>query len=218
MPLKRRQTTFAERFDQLVQEFGSRYRLSKASGVPESTLQQYAHTRSNFPPRGDILLKLARAGNVSLEWLATGRGQIRPAGILPGAALADVVMVELRDPKAALQMESILGFLPFSRDWLTSRLALSDPGRLMLLEAEQNLPPVIRQSDLLLIDRTAERGVPKHDGIFVLSLAQEFTIRQVHIRLDQEFLVSSASTSEKIDGSALSRLVVGEVVWRGTRL
>lgn len=43
-------------------------RLSRASGVPEPTLQQYAQSRADLPPRADILFKLARAANVSLEW------------------------------------------------------------------------------------------------------------------------------------------------------
>src|SRR5580704_6899539 len=165
----RRPQTFADRFAVLVKEFASRYRLSKASGVPESTLQQYAQVRSDLPPRADILLKLARAGNVSLEWLMTGKGEMRPVGLLPGAALADVVMVEVRDPRAALQMEQILGHLPFSRTWLETRLGLSDQERLMVLEADQDLPPLITQADLLLIDRSVERKLPGRDGLYVLS-------------------------------------------------
>ena len=91
-------TAFGKRFALLVAEFGSRYRLSKAAGVSESTLQQYSGPASILPPRADILLKLARAANVSVEWLATGKGEMRPAALVPGALLADVVIVELERP------------------------------------------------------------------------------------------------------------------------
>ncbi len=214
----RRPQTFADRFAVLAKEFGSRYRLSKASGVPESTLQQYAQVRSDLPPRADILLKLARAANVSLEWLMTGKGEMRPVGLLPGAALADVVMVEVRDPRAALQMEQILGHLPFSRTWLESRLGLSDQERLMILEADQDLPPLIRQADLLLIDRSVERKLPRRDGLYVLSVARGLAVRQVHVRLNQNFRVSEPGVSDDVAASELDRLIVGEVVWRGGRL
>ena len=108
---RRKRDSFARRFVLLVKEFGSRYRLARASGVSESRLQQYA--QQELPPRADILFKLAHAANASVEWLATGKGEMRPAGLLPGVAFADVVMVELRDIHAALQMEQIRAFLPF---------------------------------------------------------------------------------------------------------
>jgi transcriptional regulator with XRE-family HTH domain len=158
-------TTFAERFAILVDEFGIRYRLSKASRVPESTLQQYTQRTGNLlPPRADILIKLARAANVSAEWLATGKGEMRPAGLMPGAELADVVMVELRDPSAALEMEQITAHLPFNRLWLQSRLGITDADQLMLIEADHQLPPAIKRGDLLLINRTMAKKLPRHEG------------------------------------------------------
>jgi hypothetical protein len=36
-------------------------------------LQQYADQK--LPPRIDILIKLARGANVSIDWLATGQGE-----------------------------------------------------------------------------------------------------------------------------------------------
>jgi len=216
--MKRRQHTFGQRFEMLVGEFGSRYRLDKASGVPESTLQQYAQARSDRPPRADILLKLARAGNVSLEWLMSGKGEMRPAGIASGAVFADVVMVELRDSGAALSMEQVVGYLPFSRFWLKSRLGLEDHESLMAIEAERGLPPLIRRSDLLLIDRTAENKRPRSDGIYVLSVARGLAVRQVTVKLNGQFLVSSPGASEDVVASDIVHLIVGEVVWRGSKL
>ncbi|HVB82635.1 MAG TPA: helix-turn-helix domain-containing protein [Candidatus Binataceae bacterium] len=210
--------SFAQRFAILVREFGSRYRLSRASGVPESTLQEYSRRLGDLPPRADILFKLARAANVSFEWLATGKGEMRPPGLLPGAAFADVVMVEMRDPNAALPSEQILGHVPFSRAWLERRLGLSDQDRLMVLEADQELPPLIGQSDLLLVDRTAGKKLPRRDGIYVLSVARGLAIRLVSVQLNGTFLVSSPATSEHVAAMDIESLVVGEIVWRGGRL
>ena len=140
---------------------------------------------------------------------------MRPVGLLPGAALVDVVMVEVRDPRAALQMEQILGHLPFSRTWLKTRLGLSDQERLMVLEADQDLPPLIRQADLLLIDRSVERKLPRRDGLYVLSVTRGLAVRQVHVRLNQNFRVSGPGVSDDVAASDLDWLIVGEVVWRG---
>jgi len=62
-------------------------------------------------------------------------------------------MVELRDIHAALQMEQIRAFLPLSRWWFEHRLGISEPKELMLIEADQDLPPEIRKMDLLLVGR-----------------------------------------------------------------
>jgi transcriptional regulator with XRE-family HTH domain len=211
---------FAERFAILVDEFGSRYRLSKAARVPESTLQQYSRREGVgvLPPRADILMKLARAANVSAEWLATGKGEMRPAGLVPGAELADVVMIELRDPRAALEMEQIIANLPFSRSWLQSRLCIRDADPLMLIEADHQLPPTIKRGDLLLVDRTMAKKLPRREGIYILSGAVGLTLRRVRVRLNGRFVLSGPDISEEVEASDLARRVVGQVVWRGGRI
>lgn len=211
-------TAFAERFSLLVAEFGSRYRLSKTAGVPESTLQQYSGPTSVLPPRADILLKLARAANVSVEWLATGKGEMRPAGLVPGALLADVVMIELRDPRAALEMEQIVAHLPLSRFWLESRLGITDSDRLMFVEVGHRLPPACERGDLLLVDRTMEKKLPGHEGIYMLSGRVGLVVRHVRVRLNQTFVISGPNISEQVAASELGRRVVGEVVWRGGKI
>jgi transcriptional regulator with XRE-family HTH domain len=211
-------TTFAERFALLVAEFGSRYRLSKAAGVPESTLQQYAQQTSDLPPRADILLKLAQAANVSVEWLATGKGEMRPAGLMPGSLLADIVMVELRDPRAALEMEQITAHLPLSRFWLQNRLGITDTDLLMFVEADHQLPPTVKRGDLLLVDRTMGKKLPTHEGIYVLSGAVGLVVRHVRVRLDARFVISGPNISEEVAAMKLGRHVVGEVVWRGGKI
>ena len=62
---------FPGRLQQLNKEFGSRYALAKASGLPASTLQSY---EGGAKPGMEALLTLARVANVDLTWLLTGRG------------------------------------------------------------------------------------------------------------------------------------------------
>ena len=208
----RKRQSFAVRFALLVKEFGSRYRLAKASGVPESTLQQYAD--QNLPPRSDILIKLARAANVSVEWLATGQGEMRAAGLLPGATFADVVMVELRDIHAALGMEQIRAFLPLSRWWLERRLGISDPKELMWIEADQELPPEIRKMDLLLVDRSASNKLPRGEGFYVFSVPTGLAVRRVEVALKRGFVVTGPGISEELGPMEIDRLLVGKVIFR----
>ena len=213
---QRKRDSFAGRFALLVTEFGSRYKLAKASGVSESTLQQYA--QQELPPRGDILFKLARAANASVEWLATGKGKMRPAGLLPGVAFADVVMVELRDIHAALHMEQIRAFLPFSRAWLEHWLAISEPKELMLLEADQDLPPEIRKMDLLLVDRSAGHKLPRGEGLYIFSVPTGLAVKRVEVGLKRGFVVTGPGLSEELEPMEIDRLQVGKVIFRGGRV
>ena len=70
-------TDFAKRLGRLIKEFGSRYALANASGIPQSTLQGY---EAGSKPGMDALTRLARVGNVDLNWLLNGAGEMRPAG------------------------------------------------------------------------------------------------------------------------------------------
>ena len=203
--------SFAGRFALLVKEFGSRYRLAKASGVSESTLQQYSD--QELPPRSDILIKLAHAANVSIEWLAAGQGEMRAAVQLPGATFADVAMVELRDMHAALHMEQIRGFLPLSRWWLEHRLGISEPNELMLIEADQDLLPEIRKMDLLLVDRSAGNKL-RGQGLYVFSVPTGLAVKRVEVGLKRGFVVTGPGISEELEPMEIDRLLVGKVILR----
>ena len=62
-------------------------------------------------------------------------------------------------------MEQIRAFLPLSRWWFERRLGISEPKELMLLEADQDLPPEISKMDLLLVDRSAGKRLPRGEGL-----------------------------------------------------
>jgi transcriptional regulator with XRE-family HTH domain len=215
---RRKRGSFATRFALLVKEFGSRYRLAKASGVSESTLQQYAQQSADLPPRADILIALAHAANVSVEWLATGQGKMRADGQLPGATFADVAMVELRDINAALHMEQVRAFLPLSRWWLEHSLGISEPKELMLIEADQDLPPEVRKMDLLLVDRSAGNRLPRGEGLYVFSVPTGLAVRRVEVGLKRGFVVTGPGISEELGPMEIDRLLVGKVIFRGGKI
>ena len=123
-------TEFPERLRQVIAEFGSRYNLAKCSRIPASTLQSY---EAGSKPGLGALTTLARVANVDLNWLVTGRGEKRPAGMMSGATLADFVVVYQYEMGTALCMSIVIGQVPFSRHYLESRLRLKDPSNETLL-------------------------------------------------------------------------------------
>jgi Helix-turn-helix len=161
-----RESDFPERLKQLIAEFGSRYALAKSSRIPASTLQSY---EAGSKPGIETLTTLARTANVDLNWLVTGKGEMRPEGLLSGASLADFVVVDQYEMGTALSMSFIIGQVPFSRHFLESRLRLKDPNSdsLLVIEADANLFEISR-GDLVLVDR--EQKDLGRDAIYLLDL------------------------------------------------
>jgi transcriptional regulator with XRE-family HTH domain len=160
----------SEQFDirlrRIVAEFGSRNALAKATGIPASTLQGY---EAGAKPGMDALVRLARVGNVDLNWLVTGRGEIRPSGLISGAAFADIVMVNQYELGTALSMSVVIGQFPYSRYLLEKKLNLTSPtyDSLFVVQAGWDLYDISR-GDLVLVD-----GDQKHlsrDGIYLFDL------------------------------------------------
>jgi hypothetical protein len=156
--------SFSERLLLLTKEFGSRYALAKSSGIPSSTLQGYA---AGAKPGMDALLTLARVGNVDLNWLLTGKGEMRPMGLQSGALLKDVMLVDQYELGTALSMQAIIGQVPVSRHLLETRLHLDEPSQTTLLavEAASNLL-TIRRGDLVLVDR--KQANLARDGVYLM--------------------------------------------------
>jgi hypothetical protein len=150
----------------VTREFGSRYALAKASCIPASTLQSY---EAGSKPGMDALATLARVANVDINWLLSGKGEMRPAGLLPGAVLADVLMVDEYELGASLAAEMVIRQIPFSRSFLQTPLGLKNPApeRLLMVEAGSNLFEIDR-GDLVLVDRTQTNL--GRDGIYLIDL------------------------------------------------
>jgi Helix-turn-helix len=157
---------FADRLCRLIQEFGSRNALAKTSGLPPSTLQDY---ENGSMPGMAALITLARVTNVDLNWLMTGAGKIRPVGLLPGAALANILMVDQFDLGSSLAIPVIVNQIPFDRHRLETKLGLKAPTRdtLLTVEAAWDLHHV-RRGDLVLIDRN--QADLWRDGIYLIDL------------------------------------------------
>jgi len=112
---------FAQRLRQVTREFGSRYALAKAADIPQSTLQSY---EAGSKPGMDALVRLAQVGNVDLNWLVCGTGEMRPSGMLSGAIFADLLMVDQYELGTAEAAGAVIGQVPFSRHFLENILGL----------------------------------------------------------------------------------------------
>jgi transcriptional regulator with XRE-family HTH domain len=187
---------FPRRLQELVDEYGSRYALAKASGIAISTLQAY---EAGSNPGLEALVSLARTGNVSFDWLLTGRGEKRPVGILPGALLADVVLIDQYQPGSSMTIPMIIGQVPFSRRLLENKLGLQEPTQktLLAIEARQNLGGIER-GDLVLVDRL-QTGLSE-DGVYLFHLPG-LALKQISVCPNDWVLMFGTETELKVKES-----------------
>ena len=227
------ESDFPSRLQELIVEFGSRSALSRASGIAISTLQAY---ETHSKPGLEALLALARAGNVSLDWLLTGQGEKRPRGLSPGALLADVIMVDQYQPGTPFNIPHIVGRIPFSRHMLEKGLGLHKPSNETLLAIQAtNKLAAIERDDNVLVDRTQCRLA--EDGIYLLNLPS-LVLKAVSVFPNGSVLVGGLAT-EPVGRGSPSRLpaslkmrraeligdsphsaskVIGRAVWVGRRI
>lgn len=158
--------------------------FAQSAGIRPSTLQSIL---KGTRPTVDNLVAIADAAGVSVDWLATGRGERsgtppnpglaeEPAVWLPGkvqgAAENGFVMIPRYDvtasagPGAFQDMEKVTDVLAFKADWVRRELRTS-PEKLALITAEgDSMDPTIRPGDILLIDTSVDEI--EQDSIYVV--------------------------------------------------
>lgn len=224
---------FTERVREVVGEESVR-NFAKRAGVGLSTLQ---HVIEGGKPGVDKLVAIARAGGVTVDWLATGEGPKRRHEEGPGLAepptpfkdattsLVDdhFVLVPRYDvqasagPGAFADMERVTDVLAFRADWVRRTLR-TDPAQLALISAAgDSMDPTIRPGDLLLVDTSANEVA--HDGIYVVVMGTHVLVKRVQ-RLYREGLVvksdNPAYDEIRIGPDEMGEFIVaGRVCWVG---
>lgn len=84
------ENTLAERIKKCAHMAGSGDSLAQKSAIPRRTLETYLS--GDAEPKTTRMVAIARAANVSVEWLATGEGPMRKADASPAVAPPPVNM------------------------------------------------------------------------------------------------------------------------------
>jgi hypothetical protein len=214
---------FINRLEEIIGEFPSRAALAKAANLPPSSLQSYIE---GAEPTRPALLALARAADVSLEWLADNRGYKKPHPPVPDGYAA-IPVYDIRKSGGyvyPLVMEEIAS-------WIYLKLDLfgypgMQPAELFVVEAFESLAPEIRDGDLLVIDSSWQTRfidpVPTiTPGNYLISRKAKLSARQaIGVYKDAlEFVLPDAPGRKEVfrvgeDGFA----VHGRIIWYGRSL
>lgn len=205
---------FANRLKIVAKKAGGLSRLAENAGVSLSALSRYsAGTLPNLATAAAI----AKAGDVSLDWLGTGRG-------MPEAESPEDSSIPFFDQRASAgpgllalnhnpAAQTI--FIPLAQ---IRRQTGIGPSNLCALLAEgDSMEPTFKSGDLLVLDRNS---VQPREGVFVVLRGDDVLVKRIQPRGPQ--LLRIISDNERygaedvmMDDEASPVRLFGRVIWIG---
>lgn len=188
--------------------------LAKRADVSRSTLDRIL---SGQEPRLGDAVRLAKATDVELLWLATGRGA-------PSAAAAGFAAVPIFDVRLAAGVASFtdaaeqIGTMPFDLGLLRD-LGRTNADGLAVLQGEgDSMWPTIQDGARVLVDLKNTR---LREGIFAFRTGDELRVKRLRRLVDGIEIRSDNDRypPETLHGEAADELtIIGSVIWTGTAL
>lgn len=212
---------FIKRLRALAEAHGSVNALAKSAGVSQSGLQRYLN---GGEPSRKALIAIALACDVSLDWLAMGRGPREASGGGVGGAANhhvsdDYAFVPLYDAQCSAgdgawnEHCQVLTHLAFTRYSL--RKQGLTPEHLSAIRVDgDSMEPVLEAGDTVLIDHT--RTHIEGEGIYIIRLDHHLYAKRLQRSFDGVSIISANKEYREISvpRDRLDELeVIGRAVW-----
>ncbi|MDG4811689.1 helix-turn-helix transcriptional regulator [Hydrogenovibrio sp. 3SP14C1] len=197
--------------------------LALKSDMSPTVVAKYINGEST--PNVERLVALARALNVSVEWLATGDGDTAPSGCSINEAAGNLdtdefAKVNLYDAEVSMgsgswsEDDRVIHPIAFRRDWLKSQSL--DPNKCAAILARgDSMEPTIVDGATLLID-LADNTISR-DGVYVIRFDGHLLAKRLQRSFDGSvFIKSDNPVYEKVHvaSSQVNDInIVGRVVW-----
>lgn len=182
---------FSDRLRSLIRPGQTRGDFAKEIGISLSGLNKWLAGATE--PGLSNLLQIARARDISLNWLITGidgdtwEDANGPADIV---AFPRYSVVQSAGGGADTPLsEEPSGFIGFEAKWLRTSLGLSTSDLIVLQVSGDSMEPTLQARDLVLVDTAAK--VFQEDGIYVLKDGSNAIVKRLQKRLDGCLLVKS---------------------------
>jgi len=228
--------TFADRLKHIIGKQSVRS-FASACNLSDGVVRQYLSGKTE--PGLGALLNIARMADVSVGWLATGKGEIRTGE--GKQSEVDGVVAEQQVPfgkdggfvlipryevaasaggGAVIHSEQIVDYLSFKSEWIRNGLGLSEKDLALINVKGDSMEPTLSNEDLILIDMRSRQV--EDNAVYVLQFHGTLLVKRIQRKLDGSVVVRSDNTiyePEVVSGEMLDTLhVVGRVVWCGRRM
>lgn len=201
--------------------------FARRAEIDDKSLRAYMAGTSD--PSRAALVGIARAGGVSVAWLASGEDVPTPTAHSESPVVSDIkpgyAYIPLYDVAAragnigpVIEIEEVIDSLAFKEDWIRQELhAKPDDLRLIYVEGD-SMEPDLRAGDIILIDHTDTTA--RREGIYVLRMDGALLVKNLQRLPGGLIKVMSKNTiyksfTMKADDPKLGADfgIVGRVVW-----
>lgn len=215
---------FIGRLRALVGLLGSASALARKAGISQSGLHRYL---SGGEPTRKVLVALARAADVNLQWLMTGQGPMESSAGAPQRepiiGAETLTRVALYAPNGAgsgsataQASPGILTGVAFCKSWL-GRQGLDAQHLVAAVIRGNSMEPTIRNGDNVLID-LGMREVQDGD-IYAFRDGDALMIKRLQRQLGGKLRMISDNAQYPVIELPVNAVdVIGRVVWRGSVL
>lgn len=173
--------------------------FARECGFSDTVLRQYLS--GNSEPTRPVLLAIAHAADVSLEWLAAGQ------------AATDVLA------KKYIYKET----LAFEAGWLQAEFPKSFENLLLTQVKDESMEPTLRAGDLILVDTNSRDLEDIEHGVYMFKLDDRILIKRLQYHAGKTLRVLSDNSayeafSIEMTGKSSGLSIMGKVVWCGHKL
>jgi phage repressor protein C with HTH and peptisase S24 domain len=201
----------------VIHSFGSVVALATAVGVSDNAIYKWLSGRGQ--PSVANLVSLARAGRVSVEWLATGAEPARGAQAIKRAVEhGDFIFMPRNRMRFSsgrggiLRSEQVVDSIAFRAEWVKRVLNAESRDLILIQVVGDSMAPTIEDSDLIVANLAEPRF--RQDGIYLLRHDSGLTVKRIQRRPDGKLLMRS--DNPKYETMVVSTVkVIGRVIWIG---
>ena len=215
---------FHKRLESLMEGFKSPRAFALACGISQSGLSRIS---DGGYPTLPILANIAKANNVSLDWLTFGIGSMAIEQAARIEQIQDVNghLINVNEfyfiPKyREVAEQSAQDFLAFRKNWIDT-VVKANPAKLFSINVSgDSMSGEIEDGDTLLVN---QEEVALSDGIYLLRIDGDLLVKRVQKLPNQIIRVSSANKVYEpfqIDMNDLPKdfEIMGKVAWIGRHL
>jgi phage repressor protein C with HTH and peptisase S24 domain len=211
---------FRSRLTQVIQSFGSVVALATAVGVSDNAIYKWLSGRGQ--PSVANLVALARAGRVSVEWLATGEEIAKSAQAGSRAVERGDFIFMPRNRirfssgrEGVLSSEQVVDSIAFRAAWVKQALNTESRDLILIEVVGDSMAPTVEDGDLILANLAEPRF--RQDGIYLLRHDSGLAVKRIQRRPDGKLLVRS--DNPKYEAMVVASVsIIGRVIWIGGRV
>lgn len=203
--------------------------LCAMTGISKGSLGFYE--RDANLPRIDTIIKICSATGVSLDWLATGKGSMRPTEppqtvAIPKEAFPPADDELIRIPMVEAVLSAGTGSLEtsghmgreyaFRRDFIQHK---GNPASMVLMRVSgDSMQPEVMDNDVVLLDQSKKR--PHPGPIYAVGIEDAIYLKRIDMLPGQIVLKSVNPAYDPIhidmdDQTSEQFRVIGQVLWVG---